>query len=122
MGALTFKGVQSFGIVRFLLSQGPDTQAITPLEVATQIPIPRPGSIRSVKMKPRVNTLDQPATINLKVNGITALSVVIPAGSTAIATIPGPIAVGFGALISVEIDTVLSLIGSVNLSVDMIFI
>lgn len=71
------------------------------LESLGQYVAPKAGTISRIKGKIFANILDDTTTITLRINGVdTALTVTIPAGSTADFTIPGSVAVAEDDLIS----------------------
>ena len=79
---------------------------------------PRAGTIRNTRILVRANTFDGDSPVTLMVNGVaTAITTVIPAGSTASIDVPGTVAIVDGDRVSVVLDRGASTSGSLELSV-----
>jgi hypothetical protein len=79
---------------------------------------PRAGVIQNLRVLVRANSYDGDTPVTLMVNGAaTAISTVIPAGSTASIDVPGTVAIADGDQVSLVLDRGASSSGSLELSV-----
>jgi hypothetical protein len=79
---------------------------------------PRAGTIQNTRILVNANTYDGATPVTLMVNGVaTAITAVIPAGSTASIDVPGTVAISDGDRVSVVLDRGASTSGSLELSV-----
>jgi hypothetical protein len=79
---------------------------------------PRAGTIRNTRLLVRANSFDGDSPVTLMVNGVaTAITAVIPAGSTASIDIPDTVAIVDGDRVAVVLDRGASTSGSLEVSV-----
>lgn len=79
---------------------------------------PRAGVIQNMRVLVRANTYDGDTPVTLMVNGVaTAISTVIPAGSTASIDVPGTVAIADGDQVSLVMDRGASTSGTLEISV-----
>lgn len=79
---------------------------------------PRDGVIQNMRFLIRTNTYDGSTPVTLQVNGVaTALSTVIPAGSTSSIDVPGTVAISDGDEVSIVLDRGASTSGFLDLSI-----